>query len=275
MKKVRLAIIVIVLIIAFFRDYLGFDFGQVDDTVTNNQTEQTTDLNNLDYLPTTNLGQIMTYDDYFTLSFVNEHRQSEWVAYAVSKADLLKDDFPRPSYFKTDERVAEQYQVSHRDYSRSGFDRGHLAPAADFSWSEEGLETTFYTTNISPQTPDFNRGIWKQLEETARDWTMKYGKLYIVTGPVLTEKSKKKSLKKGVPITVPHRYYKVILSYKNNRPIVVGFLFENEGTNKELSTFALPIDQIEALTGLDFFSKLPDNIEVDIESKVDLSNWPF
>jgi endonuclease G len=65
------------------------------------------------------------------------------------------------------------------------------------------------------------------------------------------------------------------LSYKNNRPIVVGFLFENEGTNKELSTFAVPIDQIEALTGLDFFSKLPDNIEVDIESKVDLSNWPF
>ena len=270
MKKIRLVIIVIVLLVAFFKDYLGFDFSQLDN---NDNTTNTTEVSDFDYLPTTNLGYQLTYGDYFTVSYVDEHRQSEWVAYTLTKDNLMKEDFPRPSYFKTDDRIEEAFQASHQDYTRTDFDRGHLAPAADFSWSEEGMETTFFTSNISPQSPDFNRGIWKKLEETVRDWTMQYGQAFIVTGPILTEKPKNKIPKNKNLITVPHRYYKIILTYKNNQPIVIGFMLENEGSEADLSAFAVPIDRIESATGLDFFSSLPDNIEDNIESKVDLSNW--
>lgn len=224
------------------------------------------------FQPTFNLGKLMDYK-YFSLSYVESHKQPEWVAYELKKSDLDKDDFPRPPTFKPDPRLPKDEAVQQSDYSRSGYDRGHLAPAADFSWNKEGLGETFYTTNISPQEPDFNRGIWKKLEGDIRDWATQFGHLYVVTGGILTERAKKRFPKNKQYVAVPRRYYKVLLNYNADKPFAIGFILENEKSKEPLGTFAVSVDEVEKVTGIDFFAALPDGIEKSVESTFDLADW--
>ncbi len=286
-NKVKVGIFV--LILAAVARFFGVDqalIGEltkdVEDTETVEETtenrdqevEVPTELSKLkNYFPTTNLGDTLGYGEFFTLSYSKAHRQAEWVAYELLKSNLEKEDFRRPSFFKPDSRVPEEFRVKHGDYSSTEYDRGHLASAADFSWSQEGIETTFYTTNISPQDPSFNRGIWKKLETAVRGWAIQYEQLYVVTGPILTERAKKRFPKEQNYIAVPRRYYKVLLNYIDNQPIAIGFILNNEDSKLELSDFVVSIDEIEEVTGLDFFQELPDNIEVSLESKKNLSDW--
>jgi endonuclease G len=289
-KKVKVGLLVLVL--AAVARFFGVDqaliqelMSDVENTeqTTKQTTEQTKDkpkpeelkqLGKLkNYLPTTNIGDTIGYGVFFTLSYSNGHKQAEWVAYELSAKDLDKETFSRPGSFKTDKRVKESAQVRHDDYSLSGFDRGHLAPAADFSWSEEGIETTFFTTNISPQEPKFNRGIWKKLENHVRGWAVQYEHLYVVTGPILTERAKKRFPKEKNYIAVPQRYYKVLLNYIDNQPIAIGFILKSEESQEHLSSFVVPIDEIEKITGIDFFAELPDDLENELESGKNLTDW--
>jgi endonuclease G len=282
--------VIFVLILAACASFFGIDQALIEELTGNpeeQKTEQKTEqveqpaqpkpnkqlgkLNN--YLPTTNLGYTLSYGDYFTLSYSNEHRQAEWVAYEISKEKLEQEDFPRSSFFKSDDRIDEKYRVKHQDYSSTNFDRGHLASAADFSWGEEAIETTFYTTNISPQEPRFNRGIWKKLESAVRGWAMQYEHVYVVTGPILTERAKKRFPKEKNYIAVPRRYYKVVLNYVDDEPMAVGFIMKNEYSKSNLSNYVVPIDEIESITGIDFFPELPDDIENELESKIYLTDW--
>lgn len=268
---------IFVLILAACARYFGVDQALIDELTgptVEQETEQLEQLGKLDnYLPTTNLGDTLGYDDYFTVSYSETHRQAEWVAYEITKENLMKEDFRRPPSFKPDSRVDKDYRVSHRDYSSTNFDRGHLASAADFSWSREGIETTFYTTNISPQEPRFNRGIWKHLESNVRGWAMQYEQVYVVTGPILTERAKKRLPKEKNYIAVPRRYYKVVLNYIDDEPIAIGFIMKNEDSKSHLSNYVVPIDEIENITGIDFFSELPDNIEDELEAGINLDDW--
>ena len=125
-------------------------------------------------------------------------------------------------------------------------------------------------SNMSPQAPDFNRGIWKELEELVRRWAVRDNGLYIVTGPVL--KPGLPTIGKQNEVSVPEQYYKVILYCNNSataRPDIrmIGFLLRNEGSDQSLRQFVVPVDQIEQLTGIDFFPKLPDDLERQLESK--------
>ena len=275
-NKVKVGLLV--LVFAAAARFFGIDqalikelMGDIEDT---EQVEENKKLGLLkDYLPTVNLGDTLGYGDFFTISYSNNHRQAEWVAYELSKENLEKEEFRRPATFKTDKRIEAEFQVKHDDYSSTDFDRGHLAAAADFSWSRDGIETTFFTTNISPQEPKFNRGIWKQLESHVRGWAIQYEHLYVVTGPILTERAKKRFPKEKNYIAVPQRYYKVLLNYIDDKPIAIGFILKNEDSQEHLSTFVVSIDEIEKITGIDFFSELPDNLEKELEAGKNIMDW--
>lgn len=272
---------IFVLILAACAKFFGVDqalikelTGPTEDSETTEQVEGSKKLGKLEhYLPTTNLGDTLSYGDFFTVSYSETHRQAEWVAYEISKENLEKENFRRPPSLKPDNRIDEDYRVGHRDYSSTNYDRGHLASAADFSWGREAIETTFYTTNISPQEPRFNRGIWKHLESNVRGWAMQYEHVYVVTGPILTERAKRRLPKDKNYIAVPRRYYKVVLNYIDDEPIAIGFIMKNEDSKSHLSNYVVPIDEIEKITGIDFFSEMPDDLEDKVEAGINLSDW--
>lgn len=206
----------------------------------------------------------------FILSYNEEHEQANWVAYELTKEETYAM-YKRTNKFIPDLRVKRQ-TADDKDYKGFGYDKGHLAPAGDMAWLSTAIRESFYYSNISPQDPGFNRGIWKKLEELVRLWARDNRSLYIVTGPVL---------KKGLPtigknkVSVPKYFYKVILDYREPDIKSIGFVIPNTSSNESLQKYALTIDNIEKLTGIDFFHLLPDEQEKLIESTLNLKNWRF
>jgi endonuclease G len=160
--------------------------------------------------------------------------------------------------------------ANNNDYKNSGFDRGHLASAADMKWSAVAMKECFYYSNMSPQIPAFNRGIWKKLEEKVRVWALEKGTLYIATGPVLTDGLSSIGPDK---VSVPKYFYKAILFYNGSKSEAIAFLLPNESSVESIYIFTISIDSLEAKTGIDFFYNLSDNIESAVESKFDLNYW--
>lgn len=200
--------------------------------------------------------------DGYVLRYREEYEQADWVAYPLLATEVFGDADRDGEQFRPDPLVSTGSAVP-ADYSRSGFDRGHLAPAGDFKFSQRLTRESFFMSNISPQRPEFNRGIWKELEEQVRAWAVRDKGLYVVTGPVL---------KPGLPtigrknrVAVPEQYYKVILYCQNPEIRMVGFLLKNEGSDLSLKNFVVPVDEIERLTGINFFPKIPDNLEKKLE----------
>ncbi len=213
--------------------------------------------------------QVVRYTG-FTLSYNEMHEQASWVAYTLTKAQVKEGTEKRADDFREDKQIKTR-TATPTDYRGSGYDRGHLAPAGDMKWSAKAMSESFYMSNMSPQAPAFNRGIWNKLEERVRRWATKHEELYVVTGPVLEP---------GLPtiganeVSVPRQYYKVMLRTNNRNDIIaIGFLLENQGSELPLKEFVVPIDSIEKVTGLDFFPLLPDEIEEKLESRVSLRGW--
>ncbi|MFK8105133.1 MAG: DNA/RNA non-specific endonuclease [Saprospiraceae bacterium] len=223
-------------------------------------------------LPTSTTGQIVKHG-YYALSYSEDHEQPEWVAYELSKDLLYKKRVDRSNNFRPDPKVSSA-SASPRDYKRSGYDRGHLVPAGDMGFSKRSMSETFYMSNMSPQIRNFNGGVWRELEEQTRDWVMKFDKLYIVTGPVLTAAIRDKI---GVnEVSVPDSYYKVLLDLSEPEVKAIGFILPNEIRYEHLSQFAVSVDEVEELTGIDFFYRLMDeNLEKELEAKVDIDQWKF
>lgn len=161
-------------------------------------------------------------------------------------------------------------RAENMDYVNSGYDRGHMCPSGDNRWSEKAQTQSFLYTNCCPQLHNLNSGDWKELEEKCRVWAEKYGSIYIVCGPLMLNK-KHKTIGKN-KVVVPEAFYKVVLRLGNS-PSAIGFVYRNEKTNKKMSAYVNSVDDVERLTGLDFFSSLPDNIEDKVETKADLSDW--
>lgn len=126
-------------------------------------------------------------------------------------------------------------------------------------------------SNISPQVPDFNRGIWNDLEQKFRQWAERDEELYIVTGPVL--KSGLPTIGKYNEIAVPEMYYKIALCLTDNQPRMIGFVMKNEFSSENLKSFVVSVDEIERMTGIDFFPKLPDALEKKLESSTTTVGW--
>ncbi len=234
------------------------------------ETEQ--DQPAVDYLPTSNTGAIVQHQ-YFTLSYSEEHEQAEWVAHTLTKENLNKDWLKREDNFRPDNQVKTGSSTPN-DYRGSGYDRGHLVPSADMAYSKEAMQETFLMSNISPQASNFNKGVWRELEELTRNWAKKFDQLYVVTGPVLTMDIK--GTIGDNEVSVPAAYYKVLLDLTAPDYKGIAFVIPNEVTFEPLYKFATSIDAVESLTGIDFFPKLMEKeLEAEIESSFNLDFWEF
>lgn len=204
----------------------------------------------------------------YSLCYNEESEQAEWVAYLLTRNET-RSIYKRSDRFIEDPMVKTR-SADHSDYSKSGFDRGHLAPAGDMGWSSQSMEESFYYSNMSPQDPSFNRGIWKKMEEMVRAWALEYDSLYIVTGPVLN--SGLQSIGQN-GVAVPKFYYKIILDNSGKDKKALAFLVPNKGSKESISSFVVNIDKVEEITGIDFFPLLPDNIEKSLEANVNENQW--
>ena len=214
-------------------------------------------------------GQIVSHS-YYNLQYAEEHEQAYWVSYKLTPNFLIKNA-TRKNNFKPDSKITTG-SATLGDYKGSGFDRGHLAPAGSMVFNQKAMDESFYMSNMSPQNPSFNRGVWKRLESKVRYWAKNCDSLFVATGPVL------KDLKKTIgenKVSVPNSYYKVLVRFDNKGIDGIAFLLKNTASKEPLNTFAVPIDSIEAITNIDFNSEWDTPIQNKIEKEIELSNWLF
>jgi endonuclease G len=221
-------------------------------------------------LPAIKPNEVIVKHLAYTLSFNIKHEQANWVAYKLTAAETHKT-VNRSKFFKPDLAI-KTGSATNEDYEGSGYDRGHLAPAADMSWSEKTLEESFFYSNMSPQVPGFNRGIWKKLEELVRQWAIDNQDIYVVTGPVLENNLPTIGTDK---VSVPRYYYKVILDYTEPELKGIGFILPNASSTLPLQNFAVTIESVEHLTGINFFPALPYKQELAIEKTICIPCWTW
>ena len=224
-----------------------------------------------DFLPSSTTNEIIVHDNY-TLSYKDEYEQAEWVAYELKKSELnyQNNNFERP-FFIEDSKV-KSGSADWRNYTRSGYDKGHLCPAGDRKFSKNAFEETFLTSNISPQKHDFNEGVWNRLEQKVRYWASKYDGIYVVTGGVFTDNMNTIG---DENVAVPEFFYKVLLDESRSEYKAIAFLVPHMDSDKPLYDFVISIDELEEKTGLNFFPKLDDSIENILEKNSDYKSWSF
>lgn len=215
--------------------------------------------------------QIVAHEGY-TVSFNSTYKQANWVAYELTGSESVSKKHKRKDKFLIDKKI-KGGTAENGDYTRTGFDRGHLAPAADMSWSRKAMDESFFMSNISPQSPQLNRGIWKELEELVREWAVTDSAILIATGPLLNPKLKRLGKNR---VAIPNAFYKVIVSPHGKEPKGIGFIFENRGyKGVELSKLVMSIDAVEKRAQIDFFASLPDDLEQMVESESNSECWKF
>jgi len=227
------------------------------------------ELKDFNYLPSTTTNSIVKHQ-YYTLSYNEKYEQAEWVAYQLKDEQIVYTTIKRP-YFEQDPKV-KTGSADWRNFKNSGYTKGHLLPAADRKFSKEAYYETFLTSNISPQVYDFNAGVWNRLEQKTRYWAQKYNELYVVTGGILTNHLKTIGYE---DVAVPKYFYKILLDYTEPEIKAIAFLIPHKESNKALYEFVISIDEIESMTGIDFFPALPDEIENGLEKSSDYKNWSF
>jgi endonuclease G len=235
----------------------------------NSKNEKRSQSTSFDYLPSSTTNQIIKHD-YFALSYSEKHEQAEWVAYELKKGYVRNSNFKRP-YFIEDSKV-KTGSADWRNYKKSGYDKGHLCPAGDMEFAINAYNDTFFTSNISPQTHDFNGGIWNRLEQKTRYWATKYDGVYVITGGVLN--SSLKTIGKE-EVSIPNYFYKILLDNSNGQYKMIAFLVPSKKSEKPLYDFVVSVDRIEKMTGIDFFPKLNDKIENSLEKSSDYKSWSF
>lgn len=211
--------------------------------------------------------QIVSYEG-MTISYNPAKHVPNWVAWELT-ADETRGKEPRAQNFQADESVAGC--ADPWDYSYSGYDRGHMAPAGDMKWDSKAMEETFFMSNICPQVNALNTGAWKNLEEKCRLWAQIDGRIYIVCGPIIDEKPME--LIGDSRVWVPSRFFKAIIAPYSNPARGIGFIMPNEKVKGGMQPCAVTIDEIERITGHDLFPALPDDIEAELESQCNFNQW--
>lgn len=212
--------------------------------------------------------QIISHLGY-TVSYNYDTCLANWVAYELT-FDEVQGTFTSSKKFLPDPLIHTR-QADNDDYKHSGWDRGHMCPAADMKWDKQAIDESYYFSNICPQNPNLNGGDWKALEEKCRSLASDYGKLYIVCGAIVGEGTN--GTLGDNRVTIPDAFYKVLLIETLDDYKGIGFYFENKAGHHNLSYYARTVDDIENLTNIDFFYALPDVIEIDVESQYDLEAW--
>ena len=216
------------------------------------------------------------------VSFNPARNVSDWVAYRLRREDLLNRTVERKDNFRADLQVPERHRVVHSDYTRTGYDRGHLAPAAAMRWSFDAMNDSFFMTNIAPQVGSgFNQHIWKSLERRMRQWACQRGVLYVVTGP-LYERAPVERIAydengdgkddNGILVDVPTHFFK--FAYDPHSAEAIAFILPNQKLKtRDLPLYLTSIDDIEARSRLDFLMEIWDGAERAVEAHVQVALW--
>ncbi len=233
-------------------------------------------------LPKLQANEILIEHLAMTLVYDENHEVAKWVAHIITP-DVVNGNEGRTNDFRTDPLV-KTGSADEKDYFTKtkvdqgykyegyGYDRGHLAPSADFRWSQKALSESYLYSNMTPQLADFNRISWAKLEDMMRNYILRNPttQLYMVTGPVLTNDLPK--IPQAVnKVSIPKWHYKIAVDLKNKR--AVSFLMENKKAENSLGTYATTIDEIEKITGIDFFASLADSIENKLEAQKDIKSF--
>lgn len=215
--------------------------------------------------PMTNTEEQMLQRRAYTTSYNRQTRLPNWVAWRLT-ADHAQGDVKRPrNAFHEDDEVP-QPRATLADYKGSQWSRGHMCPAGDNKWDRQAMYESFLLTNMCPQDQSVNSGDWNDVEMKCRKWARKYGEIFIVCGPVIDSHTDYPTIGQN-RITVPEAFFKVVL-VGGKHPKAVGFLCSNSKGHKDDNKRARTVDEIERITGIDFFAALPDDVENSVESTV-------
>ena len=223
-----------------------------------------------EFYPTIKNGVLIEHG-HFALSYVERYEIAEWVAYELSIDHLNAPKVKRAERFYPDQAVRSR-SADHSDYTRSGYTRGHLVPAADRAYAADAMQETFLMSNITPQLKAFNGGVWRELEEQTRDWARRFRHLYVVSGPVMT------GIRDYIGddrVGVPKYFYKVLLDDREPERKGIGFIIPNALSVDRLESYAVSIDSVERLTGLDFFAGFQSTQIEKLERDFDPQAWSY
>jgi endonuclease G len=251
-------------------DVLSRTFSSVKETVSRvfeekPQTVPAVATNGLE-MPRSRTNTLVGYTG-FTVSWDSTYRIPEWVAYELTEEEAFATDVSRSDTFWEDDRVKNYSKLS--DYRGSGYDRGHMCPSNDQRWSEEANYDSFSLLNMVPQDHDYNAGIWLTAEKWVRNVAGKYGKVYVATGPVI-----KKGLQTiGSGVAVPEACWKALLVIFDGKASSIALCIPQSVAKGQISAYAMSVNELEELTGLDLFYNLPDDIEEQVESMTSTKGW--
>ena len=214
--------------------------------------------------------QILKRRAYIT-SYNNKSKTPNWVAWHLTKAHTYGDHQRKNEVFFEDEAIESSLRATDNDYYNSRYDRGHMCPAGDNKWDAQAMRESFLFTNICPQNHGLNKYEWNDLEIQCRDWAREYGAIDIVCGPIFSSTGDQKTIGRN-KVWVPDAFFKVILCRQGN-PKAIGFIYRNEGKKQTQEEALRSVDEIETLTGIDFFPSLDDATETRIEAETSLEEW--
>jgi len=206
----------------------------------------------------------------YTTSYNKETRCPNWVAWHLTKSHTYGNAQRSQEKFMIDED-AKGARATDNDYYNSRYDRGHMCPAGDNKWDRTAMRETFLFTNICPQNHGLNKYEWNDLEIQCRDWAREYGAIDIVCGPVYYGRGTQKTIGSN-RVWVPDAFFKVVLC-RLGTPKAIGFVYRNEGKKQSREQAVYSVDEIERMTGIDFFPELDDRIELKVEAEARLADW--
>ena len=213
-----------------------------------------------DYIPTSS-ENVVIHKNFYSISYIENTKLSEWSIYQITSEKNEKNLVSRLNYFSSD-TMGDIIFPTHNDYTNSGYHRGHLVPARDMAFSKTSMIESFLTTNIAPQSPSFNTGIWKRLENYVRKYAMVSDTLIIISGPVIQKDSVYQKIGSNL-VYVPKLFYKIIVD--KSKKSTLSFLIPNEKQSMPIDSFLCNIEIIEKMTGVDFFYRLSDAHEKKLQ----------
>lgn len=270
MKKNKVPILIILFLVLITTLLVFFSFAQKNKKETKASTSEPISYPDSLEIPifTVSRPEQIIQHTGFTVSYNPEWRIPNWVAYELTRQESY-GKVKRYGRFEKDPEV-KGICPEYWDYNDSGYDRGHMAPAGDMKWDENAMRESFYMSNICPLNHNLNDGVWKELEQQIWTWARQHDNVYVVCGPIVSDNPKTIGKHR---VIVPDAFFKVLLCHINGEWEAIGFYFDNVAGARPLSTYCKTIDQIENMTGIDFFPQLEDEIENKIEAKYSLPAW--
>lgn len=214
-----------------------------------------------------NASQVITHLGY-TTAYNSSWLIPNWVAYELTAREVA-GTYPRPKKQFEPDPMVKGRSAEHRDYTNSGYSRGHMAPAADMKWSEQAMLESFYLSNICPQIAELNGGVWEKLENRVRSLASE-SNVYVCCGPIVSKTPQRIGENK---VAVPTHFFKVLCMQRRGKWQAIGFVMPNSAIKGSMFDYAVTVDEVERLTGHDFFYNLPDEIETSIESSYKMKDW--